>query len=308
MDADVGQASQNRTKIITKNLKSWDFKTIGNFKNGVKAFGAEFINLSPIKVSEGEPIDDENTPVAIRLLNRWSIFFASQDFIEWYSFHSKEHKHLLISIVHKLGACFAKIVAACSDWQTVAAAEKGQFPGEDSPLREAYANMIREETKIKDCVANGIVGEFGHASMLYHIVCPQPKVKKEDDKKSNKRKGRDKENDKNGPARGGNNRNCMKIFALKNGNESINFSELGCPKIKVGNKRAGYLCCPGHLEGKECARESCRFIHLGKDYDENITTESMTKLVNWLSKCEKLKKGKDWIEPKTADNDAGNDG
>ena len=214
----------------------------------------------------------------------------------------------MVSLVYKLGVCFAKIVAACSDWQTVAAAEKGIFPGENSPLREAYANMIREETKLKECVANGIVGEYGHLSMLYHIVCPQPKVKKEDDKKSNKRKGRDRGNDNNGAAKNDGNRNSMKIFALKNGNEHVNFSELGCPKIKVGNDRAGYLCCPGHLEGKECARDSCRFVHLGKNYDEKISTESMNKLVSWLSKCGKLKKGKNWIEPKTADNDAGNDG
>ena len=38
--------------------------------------------------------------------------------------------------------------------------------------------MVFEDMKLKECVANGIVGEYGHVSILYHIVCSQPKAKK----------------------------------------------------------------------------------------------------------------------------------
>ena len=129
MDADVGQASQNSTKIFTKNLKFYDFRSLNQLTNATKALSAEFITLLLIKVLEGEPINDVNIPVCVRLLNRWTILFASQDFRDWFTFHYKEHKHLLISIAHKLAACFAKIMSACCDWETVTAAEKGEFPG-----------------------------------------------------------------------------------------------------------------------------------------------------------------------------------
>lgn len=116
--------------------------------------------------------------------------------------------------------------------------------------------------KLTECVANGIVGEYGHPSMLYHIVCPPTKTKKEE-KTTKKHKDCNNDNDQNGTRKGGNNgnnRNCAKIFALKNRNDNINFSELNCPKIKVDNERAGYMCTLGHLEGRECSRKGCRFV------------------------------------------------
>ena len=141
--------------------------------------------------------------------------------------------------------------------------------------------------------------------MLFNKVCPPPKQKPFANSSSKKIKGGT--NDINYDINSITNFTPAKLFMLKNGSNHVNFKALNCPRIKIGNRQPNYLCGPAHCKGKEFTHTNCQFIHEPKKYNKNINSQSMNALVNWMNKTDKIKKGKDWINPsRLANSDAGN--
>jgi hypothetical protein len=289
-DIDVGQATHNRTKILTSLHKSWAFKNMWALVTALRAFNAELLIASKkCEIKKEGSLKSESKPLLCLYNESMISTMESSKGLLWYKSFKQEHSHLPVSIAHKLGSCIGRICNGAFDYRTNIAAQGGTMPAADSEFvggMEDYEEFISTFQKL---VNGGSIGQFGNATTLHKIAFPPaPRGdgggSRGNDRGGGRGRGRD---DHQQPAggrgrggaggRGGGGRGqgegtphlqnnpsgteAPKVFAKANPGVELNFRDIRLPQVRC-NGNQGFLCGAAHIEGMSCTRSPCRFLHL----------------------------------------------
>ena len=300
-DIDVGQATHNRTKILTTIHKSWAFKNLWGLATALRAFNAELLIASKNCVIKKDVDMASGSKPLICLYNEAVIStMESNKGLLWYKSFKQDHDHLPVSLAHKIGSCIARICSGAFDYRTNVAAQEGTMPAADSEFVAGFEDYEEFIQVFQKMINGGSIGQFGNATTLHKIAFP-PSPRGERGERGGERGsggsgrgggggrgGGHERNDHHQPGgRGGGGRGggrgggggrgngggppqmlnnpsgltAPKVFANANPGSQLNFREIRLPQVRC-NGGQGFLCGAAHIEGMNCTRDPCIFLHL----------------------------------------------
>ena len=284
-DIDVGQASHNRSKILTSLPKSWAFKTLWTFLSALRGLNAELLIASKqLEFNQNHEINNIDKPTLCLYNESLIVVLESSKCATWYSEFKQEYPHIAVSLAHKVGSCISKICKGAFDYTTNIAAQGGTMPDASSVFTQGLEDYAIFISKFTDMVNGGDIGQFGFATSLYKKAFPPPPRA---DVAGGRGSGRGGRGDQLGGGRGRGGRGAggpgrghggsptpppplernnpasssPKLFVNASPGTSLNFREIRLPQVRAGDL-TNYLCGAAHVQGMSCTRPACRFLHL----------------------------------------------